>query len=258
MPSQRPARTITCAECSAVVPTTSYTQRYCPPCSDVRDRTRKRLWAREHPADPGIAVRSRERVRSRTKAAGVERNEGSGRSVLWMGDEDPDLLWLVRVAVPFQYAWSKNHIYTMRSQGHVALRAESRAARDALALSIRSALHDRTPVQAKVWVDILVQKPNHKGDAINVVDLVCDALKLAIDVDDRWFSIRRLDWEIVKTDPQLIVGIGQDTDVPVQACSSCGFIQPFDAFGKNRGAKNGIDRNCRDCLKGGGWGRPRR
>lgn len=43
---------------------------------------------------------------------------------------EPELLWSIRVAVPFQYAASKNAIYTTRRFGHVALRRESRAIRD--------------------------------------------------------------------------------------------------------------------------------
>ena len=107
-------------------------------------------------------------------------------------------------------------------------------------------------VHNKVWIDILVQKPNHKGDAVNVVDLVCDAVKDAIDrVDDRWFCIRRLDWQIVKGDPRLFVGVGQDSDEDCQVCSYCGQIKPLPEFNAARNQPLGVGRECKACRRAG-------
>ena len=103
---------------------------------------------------------------------------------------------------------------------------------------VRQSLEGISVVQNKVWIDILAQKPNHKGDAINVVDLVCDAIQEGCGVDDRWFCIRHLDWEIVKSNPRLFIGIGQASDVPVQVCSSCGVALPFECFTKERLSRN--------------------
>ena len=103
----------------------------------------------------------------------------------------------------------------------------------------------------KVWLDVLVQKPNHKGDAVNVLDLVCDAIKEAIGVDDRWFAIRRLDWEIVKDNPRLVLGVSQDSDVDSQLCSYCGQIKPFAAFNRSRHSRLGVGRECVDCRRSG-------
>lgn len=128
---------------------------------------------------------------------------------------------------------------------------ESKRKRDEIATSIRIGLKDRHVAHNKVWIDILVQKPNHRGDAINVVDLVCDAVKDAVPVDDRWFCIRRLDWEIVKDDPQLIIGIGQETTEDAQVCSFCGQIKPLDAFNKDKRQSLGVGHECRECRSAG-------
>ncbi len=88
-----------------------------------------------------------------------------------------------------------------------------------------------------------------RGDAVNVVDLVCDAVKDAIGLDDRWFSIKRLDWEIAKVNPQLIVGLAQPDQFDAQACSHCGRVRPFGDFHKHKGNKNGIGRVCSDCRR---------
>lgn len=128
---------------------------------------------------------------------------------------------------------------------------ESKRKREEIATSIRIGLKDRKVAHNKVWIDILVQKPNHRGDAINVIDLVCDAVKNAVPVDDRWFCIRRLDWEIVKDDPQLIIGIGQETTEDAQVCSFCGQIKPLDAFNKDKRQSLGVGHECRECRRAG-------
>lgn len=161
-----------------------------------------------------------------------------------------DLIWLVRIAVPFSYAASKNHIYAMRSRGHVALRKESRHIKESIAEAICAAVDGRV-VHNKVWIDILVQKPDHRGDAVNVVDLVCDGIKEGIGVDDRWFSIRRLDWEVVKEQGQLIIGVGQTSSEHCQVCSYCGQIKPLDQFNKNKHSPLGVGRECRECRRQG-------
>jgi hypothetical protein len=86
---------------------------------------------------------------------------------------------------------------------------------------------------------------------VNVVDLVCDAVKDATGLDDRWYSIRCVDWQIVKVDPMLFVGLGQEDVGDAQACSTCGRLLGFDAFGKKSGTPNGIERVCRECRAGG-------
>jgi hypothetical protein len=239
---------IVCDECGDQTPRRGPFQKYCVRCS------RKRAASRTRKASKQIGPRSQrqqsyDRKRSSLVEAGKRISAAHTKTkVLWDASEAPALLWLARVTVPFQYAASKNHIYAL-SGWHVALRRESRAIKDAIVLQLRAALRHHKVVQNKVWIDLLIEKPDHKGDAINVVDLVCDAIKEAIDVDDRWFSIRRLDWRIKKDQPQLIIGVGQDTDEHAQVCSYCGRALPFDFFYKAKGRKFGIGRECRECLQ---------
>ena len=244
-----------CSDCGAVVPRKSPTQKYCGSCSEKRDLERKRSWSRTNPESPTQTRRRAGQQRRRmelSRQAGAQASTDAASGIAWYEPEGPDLLWMARVAVPFTYAASKNHIYTMRGNGHVALRRESRQIRQAIALSLRQALHCMPIVHNKVWIDILVQKPNHKGDAVNVVDLVCDAVKDAIDrVDDRWFCLRRLDWEIVKDNPRLFIGVGQDSDEDCQVCSYCGQIKPLTAFNRSTDLRLGVGRECRECRRQG-------
>lgn len=239
---------ITCERCGTDAPRRGPVQKYCEKCSEIRDMERKRLWARDNPPELHDQKRWREMKRSRAVQRGAERSKIVAGNIGWHA-EPPNLLWMIRIAVPFQYAASKNAIYTTRRSGHVALRRESRAIRDAITDKLRAALEGTKVAHNRLWIDVFVQKPNHRGDAINVIDLVCDAIKDAVPVDDRWFAIRQLNWEVAKNNPQLFVGIGQDTTEDAQVCSYCGMVLPFDKFSKKRGSLLGIGRECKDCLR---------
>lgn len=149
---------------------------------------------------------------------------------------EPDLVRIVRVTFPFSTTLSKNVMYGLRGRdkrapnvNRIFLRADARERRRALSMLIRAADPKPWP-QRKTYIDILVQKPEHTSDAINVLDLVCDAVKDAIGIDDRWFSLRRLEWEIVKDKPMVFVGLGQDGVDQMKVCGRCGRILTLDHF----------------------------
>lgn len=247
-------RVIVCRECGMRVAARGPGQRYCEVCSERRDMLRKRLWARDHPPSVAQSARNVEHAKRRielAREAGALINQKEKQSIAWYDSEGPDLLWQIRVAIPFSYAASKNHIYALRKAGHVALRRESRAKREEIVLIIRQSLRNHRVVHNKVWIDIMVQKPDHRGDAVNVIDLVCDALKDALEVDDRWFCIRRLDWEVVRADPKLFIGIGQDSDRDCQVCSYCGQIKELSEFNANKHNSLGVGRECKQCRREG-------
>lgn len=251
MTRRSPTGIIICKSCGVAAPRHGNTQLYCDPCSEKRDLERKRIWALERtsPETRERANRNSAEARVLTKEAGQDRS--TGQSICWLTSE-PSLFWFVRVAVPFTYATSKNHVWATTRRGHVYKRQESNKARHDIGILIKDALDGRRVANNKLWIDILVQKPNHKGDAVNVVDLVCDAIKDVIPVDDRWYSIRRLDWEVVKKDPMLYVGIGQESDEDVQVCSACGGVLPLHAFTSNKHNKLlGVSRTCRECDAAG-------
>lgn len=245
----------TCKDCGAEFPKHSPQHIYCAECSNKRHVQRKADWQKRNPSTTPRPEGYRDQKVSAKRQRGIDMSSTSQRSITWMGDGESaiPLLWFIRVAVPFDWNLSKNAIHRMGAFGHVYMRSEARAVRSYLSAMLLNALNEsnRQIVQAKLWIDIFVQKPNQKGDAINVIDTVADALKDVCGLDDRWFSIRRLDWEIVKTDPMIYVGIGQDTDVPVQICSYCGRALPFEMFTKRRDLPQGVGRECKDCRLAG-------
>lgn len=227
---------VNCISCGTTAPWRGGAQKYCVPCSEARHQSRA-----------GV----REAV-ERNASSRLLRGKGisklvSRRSLVW---EPPPVYheWLVRFKIPFSQAASKNHVWSLAAGGgHVFKRKQSRSFQDLVAYTVQAVTKGVTVYQNKIWVDLFVQKPHHKGDAINVIDVVCDGLKVGLGVDDRWFCLGSVDWEITKNDPQIFVTVSQRDNFDAQACSHCGRILPFESFGKKRTTKNGIDRVCLDC-----------
>lgn len=241
-------RVIACMLCGAAVANATRVQKYCAACSEVKSTERRRKWASTNrsPETPEQVLRSK-RAHLADRDGIMERgaliSQAEAQGAAWLDTSKPNIINTLQVVFPFSYKLSKNRILSQTHHGgHVFLRKESRANRDALILLIKaSAQSSRLAFhQGKVWIDILVQKPDHNGDAVNVIDLVCDAIKEAIGVDDRWFSIRRLDWQIVKMDPQIYIGIGQEITEPHRICSACGQARTFEHF-------RGMRRICFGC-----------
>jgi Holliday junction resolvase RusA-like endonuclease len=242
-----------CSVCGGGFNRRSPSQKYCQPCSAVKDDERRRAWSAKNPRvhPPGaVAAYARESV-ARTVSAGAERNRSTEKGVTWASEPLPPMRWRVTFAVPFGKEASKNHIFRVGQGGHVYLRSQSKAYRQMVADKTREAVAGLPVVQAKVWIDVLVQKPHHKGDAVNVLDLLFDGIKEGLGVDDRWFCIRRLDWQIVKESPHVIIGIGQIEKSHRLACSHCGKILRLERFGAKKNGPFGRTRACKACLAAG-------
>lgn len=227
------SRTSHCLLCGAAIQCRNPNHRYCETCS--------KKWST-------LNHRRRELARE----AGLKANRESKCSVTLSEKSRCDLAWTVQVDVPFSYFASKNYIHQLsRSSGRVFVHRKSKSKRNEISAAIRDGLGEQRVAHNKLWIEILVQKPDHRGDAVNVVDLVCDAVKDAVPVDDRWFCIRQLDWEIIKEDPQLIIGIGQESCNDAQVCSFCGQIKPLEAFNKDKRQALGVGHECRECRRVG-------
>jgi len=221
-------------------------QKYCEPCSIEKQRARQAKWQRTYgkPPNKALVTARRERVRATAGAASI----GVAGGIGWNPADVVPLLWRVEVGIPYSEAISKNAVHQLDHRGHIFLRRKSSQMRNAIAIAVKAAIGGRRVVTNKIWLDILIEKATHKSDAVNSVDTVCDAVKMAIPVDDRWYAIRRLDWRVVKTNPMIVVGIGQDSDVDSQVCSMCGGVKPLEAFNRNRAnKKTGRNRECSMC-----------
>lgn len=56
--------------------------------------------------------------------------------------------------------------------------------------------HDREFEPRKIWVRVMVYRPDMRGDPVNFLGMLCDGIKRGIRVDDNVFS-GSWDWELV-------------------------------------------------------------
>src|SRR5262249_24688091 len=161
----------------------------CIPCSEKRNVETKRRWQSRNPKAWTVDRKALAASRmSAARARGQERSRE--QSQLGLGSKLPDLPgveWYVRFAVPFIPAVSKNYMwgFSGAGKGHVYKRQESKQYRDSIALTVKRSVAQMKVVNNKVWLDFHIQKPSHRSDAINVVDLLCDAIKDGLGIDDR-------------------------------------------------------------------------
>lgn len=101
---------------------------------------------------------------------------------------------------------------------------------------------------SKTIIDIMVQKHASRTDAINVIEPICDGIKMGLKVDDQWFSIGMLDWEVVKKDPKIFVQISTEAQISQRVCNSCWQIRPVSEFSKNKWAIQGVHHTCLVCT----------
>ena len=138
--------------------------------------------------------------------------------------------WVVAVRVPFDWGWSKNRMWAARSGTHARrLTDPARARRSLLALHLKREL---SRVRANpgasgevarkrlgkdgsghaIWFGIHVRLPDRKGDALNALDLVADAIQDATGIDDRHYQLAGLTWEIspeTRKEPSMLVWVGE-------------------------------------------------
>ena len=116
------------------------------------------------------------------------------------------------VSLPYNPSLSKNAHYKRARNGRMFISKESVAARNEVHMLIRRVLEGsklKFEKAKKIWVKIVVLKPDNRMDAINFLDAIADVLKKEIDVDDRYFSVALLDWRIEKNDPKILLEVFQ-------------------------------------------------
>lgn len=229
-------------------------QKYCgDACKREVARINQRRWVAAHPQKKLEHGRKSARLSNERRREYISTVEDESREAIWFMNEPPELIWYVLIKIPYNPSFSKNGMYIRGKGGRVAYSDGARTARDELTIRIRNAFQntDIQPVPAKVWIDILVRKQEARGDAINFVDVICDAIKDGIGVDDRWFSIRRLDWIVSRNPPIIHIGIGQETSESHKICSVCKRILPTKDFPSNKARSGELHTFCIECREMG-------
>lgn len=161
-----------------------------------------------------------------------------------------DLSKIIEIDIEWTGKLSKNVILGRGNFGkRFYMKQEARNLKEEIGWLVRQQTNKKNInfVNGKVWLDIFVQKPTAgSGDAINTLDLIADAISEAIGIDDKWFCVKAIDWEIKKQNPRIFIQIGQGDHEPQHICSFCGIIQGISNFNK---IKEGYSRLCNHCRK---------
>lgn len=61
----------------------------------------------------------------------------------------------------------------------------------------------------KIYVDIMVYRPDMRTDPVNFVDMICDAVKRGIGIDDNIYA-GKWDWELVDPPGEIVITVRQE------------------------------------------------
>lgn len=112
----------------------------------------------------------------------------------------------MKFTLPYQPSlYSKNRIYRISNKSiHLTHQVEQFISRSVIYVkSVSSGIvfsHD------KIYIDIMVYRPDMRSDPANFIDVILDIVKVAINIDDRWYA-GSWDWCIDKKNPRVEVSI---------------------------------------------------
>ena len=112
-----------------------------------------------------------------------------------------------KITIPYNIALSKNAMHGLGG-GKLYLNPETKAEMDAIAYLIRPPFYGYTFTDAKIYVRIMVYRPDMRGDAQNFVDAICDGIKVGIGRDDNVFAVS-VDWELDPDNPRIEIEVEQ-------------------------------------------------
>lgn len=119
----------------------------------------------------------------------------------------------IELTIPWQKALLKNNSFGIKRNQHWPFYTKkgTKDAQEDLIYRIWALLPKSAwRPKEKIWISIMAYKPDNKsGDVINLIDRICDSIKKATGIDDRWFSLEYVDWLIDKEHPKIEIKIRQ-------------------------------------------------
>jgi len=245
-----------CEKCKALFEKKAPVQRFCVNCGKWRDKARKIAWQREQDRLFGGSAHRRETegLATSRRVKRKERGEAIGLKNVKAFSSLPvrsDAKKVIRFEFPNDGYLSKNSLVNMgmvSGKPFTFVRKDIKKRKEAIGLLVMAQLGSYVWPRSKTFIDIMVQKHMVGSDAINVVDTVCDAIKKGLDVDDEWFCIGTLDWEVVKRDPKIYVQISTFDHEHQKVCGCCWQIKPELQFGKDAQGIHGVHHECLSCT----------
>lgn len=243
-----------CRKCEVVFERRSYVHVFCDSCAEWRGRYKKARWQKEQDEkfgssarqQPSSEVRARQ-LRKKEACSEIGLKNAKGETAL---PDRSNAVKAIRIDFPNDGYLSKNsliNIGMVSGKPYPYVRKDIKKRKEVIGFLIRSQLRSFCWPRSKTFIDIMVQKHMVGTDAINVVDTVCDAIKIGLEVDDEWFCIGMLDWEVVKKDPKVFVQVSTYSTEHQRVCGFCWQIKPYAQFGKHSQNIFGISNQCISC-----------
>lgn len=116
---------------------------------------------------------------------------------------------LATVSCTYSSALSKNARLAKSFRGRIYIKPEAKAAEAVLHGELTQGLQGVKLYTNRIYLDLMIHKPRNTVDAINFLDAVADVLKKVIGVDDKWYSVKCIDWTLSKDDPKIVVKLYQ-------------------------------------------------
>lgn len=108
--------------------------------------------------------------------------------------------------IPYDPHLSKNKRYAFYKSKHKS--PEHKNAQKMVTLSyLKEARFFKAPKKGKFWVGYTWYRESMRGDAINFLNPICDAIKTCLDFDDNYFCVSFIEWEIDKKKPRIEIEI---------------------------------------------------
>jgi hypothetical protein len=208
--------------------------------------------------DDGTGIKKRKAFRTRQIEKGLVFAKKEKEQSMF--SEEREFKTILKVKFPWSSSLLKNRYrgYAWHKGGmHVYIKKQSRDMIENLILYVRAEMKRQKVkfFKNRVSFALDVEKPKQKIDAINLIDCVADMLKVAIGVDDSWYEVHAITWNIIKVDPHVTLYVCQKKDSCFDAfsCTYCGRIRPIteltERFQKIF-AETGITKGrvvCNDC-----------
>jgi len=116
----------------------------------------------------------------------------------------------IKVTIPYTTVLSKNlSHYNIAINKRVPTKAYTVTLK-VIGMLIRGEMNKRAVAfqKGKVWLDIMIYRPDMRADPPNFIDSICDGVKSALGIDDRFYA-GSWDWELDKKNPRIEIEVRQ-------------------------------------------------
>ena len=114
---------------------------------------------------------------------------------------------VVTFSVPYTMSLSKNRMWR-HDRGRTHIAKDTKAEMDAIAIELKARSRGHVWEKRKLWVKLMIYRPDMLADPSNFVDAINDAVKIATGVDDNQYS-GSYDWKIDKEKPRIEITVEQ-------------------------------------------------